>query len=47
MKILNLHRECMDPSVEVEKASVDEGEKANITISQLQRFPNHEAYSLL
>ncbi|KAG8934775.1 DNA-directed DNA polymerase eta rad30 [Tulasnella sp. 417] len=24
MKILNLHRECMDPSVEVEKASIDE-----------------------
>ncbi|KAG9049339.1 DNA-directed DNA polymerase eta rad30 [Tulasnella sp. UAMH 9824] len=24
MKILNLHRECMDPTVEVEKASIDE-----------------------
>ncbi|KIO34646.1 hypothetical protein M407DRAFT_209923 [Tulasnella calospora MUT 4182] len=24
MKILNLHRECMDPDIEVEKASIDE-----------------------
>ncbi|KAG9017147.1 DNA-directed DNA polymerase eta rad30 [Tulasnella sp. 427] len=43
MKILNLHRECMDPGVEVEKASIDEAFfDFTVPVKQkiLERYPH-------